>query len=95
VRDKVARAQQGLPQRGDVAAAADRATTNPPEVAPVFVRTPRTSPGPRRYPVPGVTSILECPVHQLVVALDNQGRITSSCPGCRREAEAAIERWAA
>lgn len=45
----------------------------------------------QKYPVPGRTSIVECPVHQLAVALNDDGRICSQCPACRREAEAALE----
>jgi hypothetical protein len=39
-----------------------------------------------RYPVLGLASIIDCPIHRFSVALDNQGRICSACPQCQREA---------
>jgi hypothetical protein len=104
VRDKVTRAR--LEKSGVVlTTAADRqekqgveagvATGERQDARPAVQPKVGDAREPRRYPVPGVTSILECPIHELVVALDNQGRIVSSCPACRREAEAAIERLVA
>jgi len=40
-----------------------------------------------RYPVLGLASIIDCPIHRCAVALDDQGRLCSECPECRREAE--------
>lgn len=42
-----------------------------------------------RYPVAGPASVLECPVHGLIVALDDQGRVHSPCPACKSEADRA------
>jgi len=42
------------------------------------------------YPVPGRKPFCECPVHLLVVPVDEQGRLAGSCPDCRREAEHAL-----
>lgn len=47
-----------------------------------------------RYPVLSRTSILECPVHGFDVALGDDGRIVSRCPGCHTEAQRALWRWA-
>ena len=45
---------------------------------------------PTRYPILGPASIFECPVHKLVVALNAEGRIASSCPACKRAEARAI-----
>ena len=42
------------------------------------------------YPVPVRKPFCECPVHLLVVPVDERGRLAGSCPACRREAEAAL-----
>ena len=42
------------------------------------------------YPVPGRKPFVECPVHLLVVPVDEAGRLSGQCPGCRREAEQAL-----
>lgn len=47
-----------------------------------------------RYPVTSRRSVLDCPVHGCAVALNEQGRICSRCPGCVREARLALRRWA-
>ena len=83
LRDKVARARMDTPP-------------DPPIQRPKPPRKARVIPAeqggqsPRRYPVTGPASILECPVHLLVVALDASGRVASACLGCRLEAEAGI-----
>lgn len=45
-----------------------------------------------RYPNPSRASVLECPVHKFSVALNDAGRISSSCPGCILEARVARRR---
>lgn len=42
------------------------------------------------YPVPGRKPFVECPVHLLVVPVDEGGRLKGPCPACRREAEQAL-----
>ena len=42
------------------------------------------------YPVPGRRPFVECPVHLLVVPVDEAGRLKGSCPECRREVERAL-----
>lgn len=76
VRDRIARAQLA-DELHDVAVA----------TAPPLAPEQPVSPDPR-YPVRGRTSILECPVHRLIVALNDEGRICSTCPECVREAAA-------
>lgn len=48
-----------------------------------------------RYPVTSRRSVLDCPVHDCAVPLDEQGRVAGSCPDCRAEARRVIRRWAA
>jgi hypothetical protein len=46
------------------------------------------------YPVRGVRSFVECPVHLLAVAVDEAGRLVSTCPACVREADEALGAFA-
>lgn len=46
-----------------------------------------------RYPVLGHASVIECPVHRCVVALNDAGRISSRCPECLRLQTRARHRW--
>jgi hypothetical protein len=39
-----------------------------------------------RYPLTSRATTIECPVHRVSVALGTDGRLTSTCPRCRREA---------
>lgn len=76
LRDQVARAELGMEPPA------------PPKPAVFDVK--RRPAGEPRYPVTGRASIIECPVHDLIVALNDSGRICSPCPGCQREAQHAI-----
>lgn len=42
------------------------------------------------YPVPGHKPFVDCPVHLLVVPVDEWGRLAGSCPRCRDEAAQAL-----
>ena len=44
------------------------------------------------YPVTSRRSVLDCPVHNFTVALGDDGRIASTCPGCIIEARIARRR---
>lgn len=46
-----------------------------------------------RYPVTSRRSVIDCPVHGFTVALNEEGRIASTCPGCIHEARKARRRW--
>jgi hypothetical protein len=45
-----------------------------------------------RYPVTSRRSVLDCPVHEVTVALNDEGRIASACPACKAEARKARAR---
>ena len=45
-----------------------------------------------RYPVTSRASVIDCPVHGFTVALNEEGRIASTCPGCILEARVARRR---
>jgi hypothetical protein len=45
-----------------------------------------------RYPVTSRRSVIDCPVHGFTVALNDDGRIQSPCPGCIGEARKARRR---
>lgn len=42
------------------------------------------------YPSTGPRPFIDCPVHDLAVSLDLEGRINSSCPECVREADLSL-----
>jgi hypothetical protein len=46
------------------------------------------------YPNPSKASVIECPVHRFTVALNDAGRIATTCPACIIEARLARRRWA-
>lgn len=91
LRDKVARARLAdeLQDAAADKAASAKPTQPPRKPTPKRRQQKRTEP---RYPVTSRSSIIECPVHQLTVALNEHGRICSACPECAKEADAGIER---
>jgi hypothetical protein len=44
------------------------------------------------YPVRSRSSVIDCPVHGFTVALNEAGRIASTCPACVAEARTARRR---
>lgn len=88
LRDKVKRAELGLEQPRHT----DGTYAPKPATSITAGAEPLSDP---RYPVTGRASILECPVHLLIVALDEAGRIKSACPDCVAEADAAMRLVAA
>lgn len=47
-----------------------------------------------KYPVTSRRAVIECPIHRVSVALDEHGRLASSCPECVREVTLAHARLA-
>jgi len=45
-----------------------------------------------KYPITSRASVTDCPVHGFTVALNDAGRIASTCPGCILEARKARRR---